>query len=81
MGGGNIGMGAGMSTAEQDEPIRCPRCESDEITQGEIVIEPHPRQLWVGGEATKQVTIACTCRSCGTQFTEKRWTASSYDPE
>lgn len=71
-----------VDAATDDDTIRCPACQSEEITQGEITIQqPHPTQLWVGGPSTKQVTIACTCRACGERFDEKRWAPSSYNPD
>jgi hypothetical protein len=69
-----------VGAAPDEDPIRCPRCQSDQITQGERTIGPHPQQGWPGGKL-RQVTIPCTCRACGVTFIENRWDGTPYDPD
>ena len=54
-------------------PPRCPRCWGTQIVERERTIDADGRRSAGAAIPVTLVTLACTCRDCGTRFRLLRW--------
>ena len=68
-----IASPTGTGADAESLPPRCPRCWGTHIVERERTIDVDGRGPAGANIPVTLVTLACTCRDCGTRFRLLRW--------